>query len=198
MVREHWLGQIDEHSLSQRFLAGAVNFATLMPMRAIPFKHVCLLGMNDGEYPRSQPPLDFDLMGSDYRPGDRSRREDDRYLFLEALLSARQQLYISWVGRSQIDNSPMPPSVLVGQLRDHLAAGWRTQTGEPLLDALTTEHPLQPFSRRYFTQTTSDSPPRRDCSHTLTSGTLCTHRKAKANQERDQRRLNKIANSKVR
>ncbi|MGM0544366.1 MAG: exodeoxyribonuclease V subunit gamma [Pseudomonadota bacterium] len=150
MVREHWLAQIDEHSLSQRFLAGAVNFATLMPMRAIPFKRVCLLGMNDGEYPRSQPPLDFDLMGSDYRPGDRSRREDDRYLFLEALLSARDQLYISWVGRSQIDNTPLPPSVLVGQLRDHLAAGWGYDNDAPLLDALTTEHPLQPFSRAYF------------------------------------------------
>ena len=48
--------------------------------------------MTSSEYPRSQPPLDFDLMGSDYRPGDRSRREDDRYLFLEALLSARDQL----------------------------------------------------------------------------------------------------------
>ncbi|MYL22403.1 exodeoxyribonuclease V subunit gamma [Halomonas alkaliantarctica] len=150
MVREHWLAQIDEHSLSQRFLAGAVNFATLMPMRAIPFKRVCLLGMNDGEYPRSQPPLDFDLMGSDYRPGDRSRREDDRYLFLEALLSARDQLYVSWVGRSQIDNTTLPPSVLVGQLRDHLEAGWRIESGTPLLDALTTEHPLQPFSRAYF------------------------------------------------
>ncbi|WP_346795444.1 exodeoxyribonuclease V subunit gamma [Halomonas sp. Bachu 37] len=154
MVREHWLAQIDEHSLSQRFLAGAVNFATLMPMRAIPFKRVCLLGMNDGEYPRSQPPLDFDLMGSDYRPGDRSRREDDRYLFLEALLSARDQLYISWVGRSQIDNTALAPSVLVGQLRDHLEAGWQLETGAPLLDALTTEHPLQPFSRAYF----SDAP----------------------------------------
>ncbi|KPQ30823.1 exodeoxyribonuclease V subunit gamma [Halomonas sp. HL-93] len=157
MVREHWLAQIDEHSLSQRFLAGAVNFATLMPMRAIPFKRVCLLGMNDGEYPRSQPPLDFDLMGSDYRPGDRSRREDDRYLFLEALLSARDQLYISWVGRSQIDNTTLPPSVLVGQLRDHLAAGWHFEHDAPLLDTLTTEHPLQPFSRRYFEDSTESA-----------------------------------------
>ncbi|WP_311945313.1 exodeoxyribonuclease V subunit gamma [Halomonas piscis] len=150
MVREHWLSQVDEHSLSQRFLAGAVNFATLMPMRAIPFRRVCLLGMNDGDYPRSQPPLDFDLMGQDYRPGDRSRREDDRYLFLEALLSARDQLYISWKGRSQLDNEALPPSVLVGQLRDHLAAGWQAEGETPLLDALTTEHPLQPFSRAYF------------------------------------------------
>ncbi|MCE9681053.1 exodeoxyribonuclease V subunit gamma [Halomonas alkalisoli] len=155
VVREHWLGQIDEPSLSQRFMAGAVNFATLMPMRAIPFKRVCLLGMNDGDYPRSQPPMDFDLMSGDYRPGDRSRREDDRYLFLEALLSAREQLYVSWVGRSIVDNAEKPPSVLVGQLRDHLQAGWRIadkeeRNGSELVDSLTTAHPLQPFSRTYF------------------------------------------------
>jgi exodeoxyribonuclease V gamma subunit len=120
-------------------------------MRAIPFKLVCLLGMNDGDYPRAQPPLDFDLMGSDYRPGDRSRREDDRYLLLEALLSARDQLYISWVGRSIRDNSERPASVLIGQLRDHLASGWRlSQSDEDLLEAMTQEHPLQPFSARYF------------------------------------------------
>jgi exodeoxyribonuclease V gamma subunit len=154
VVREAWLAGLDEGRLSQRFLAGSVNFCTLMPMRAIPFKVVCLLGMNDGDYPRAQPPLDFDLMGSDYRPGDRSRREDDRYLLLEALLSARDQLYISWVGRSIRDNSERPASVLIGQLRDHLASGWQLadHAGEPdaLLHALTLEHPLQPFSARYF------------------------------------------------
>jgi len=151
VVREAWLAGLDQGRLSQRFLAGAVNFCTLMPMRAIPFKLVCLLGMNDGDYPRAQPPLDFDLMGSDYRPGDRSRREDDRYLLLEALLSARDQLYISWVGRSIRDNSERPASVLIGQLRDHLASGWRLHDAdEDLLEAMTQEHPLQPFSARYF------------------------------------------------
>lgn len=159
VVREAWLSGLDQGKLSQRFLAGSVNFCTLMPMRAIPFRVVCLLGMNDGDYPRAQPPLDFDLMASDYRPGDRSRREDDRYLLLEALLSARDQLYISWVGRSIRDNSERPASVLIGQLRDHLAVGWRLagakeglreNPGEQLLHALTQEHPLQPFSQRYF------------------------------------------------
>ncbi|MBK5340471.1 exodeoxyribonuclease V subunit gamma [Pseudomonas sp. TH49] len=151
VVREAWLAGLDQGRLSQRFLAGAVNFCTLMPMRAIPFKLVCLLGMNDGDYPRAQPPLDFDLMGSDYRPGDRSRREDDRYLLLEALLSARCQLYISWVGRSIRDNSERPASVLIGQLRDHLASGWRLiDEHQDLLSAMTEEHPLQPFSSRYF------------------------------------------------
>ena len=151
VVREAWLAGLDQGRLSQRFLAGAVNFCTLMPMRAIPFKRVCLLGMNDGDYPRAQPPLDFDLMGSDYRPGDRSRREDDRYLLLEALLSARDQLYISWVGRSIRDNSERPASVLIGQLRDHLASGWRLRDeDQDLLESMTQEHPLQPFSARYF------------------------------------------------
>nr|WP_239535150.1 exodeoxyribonuclease V subunit gamma [Dyella kyungheensis] len=160
IVREHWLKSMDESRLSQRFMGGAVSFCTLMPMRAIPFRVVCLLGMNDGDYPRRQAPADFDLMAQPghARPGDRSRREDDRYLFLEALASARDALYISWVGRNVRDNSVLPPSVLVGQLRGYVAAGWVRQgddaseprAGEHLLDAMTTVHPLQPFSRRYF------------------------------------------------
>ncbi|WP_263264524.1 exodeoxyribonuclease V subunit gamma [Pseudomonas sp. RIT-PI-S] len=150
VVREAWLAGLDQGGLNQRFLAGSVNFCTLMPMRAIPFEVVCLLGMNDGDYPRAQPPLDFDLMAADYRPGDRSRREDDRYLLLEALLSARRQLYISWVGRSIRDNTERPPSVLVGQLRDHIASGWDGTEPASLIDALSVEHPLQPFSARYF------------------------------------------------
>ena len=158
VVREHWLLQIDQGSMASPFFAGAVTFATLMPMRAIPFRRVALLGMNDGDYPRTRVPMDFDMMGQDYRPGDRSRREDDRYLFLEALLSAREHLYISWVGRSIRDNEERPPSVLVAQLRDHLAAGWRLQgderpgdaAGAALLARLTVEHRLQPFNSAYF------------------------------------------------
>ncbi|MEF8726797.1 MAG: exodeoxyribonuclease V subunit gamma [Accumulibacter sp.] len=164
VVGAHWLASLDAGGLTQRFFAGAITFATLMPMRAIPFRRVCLLGMNDGDYPRSRTATDFDLMAGDHRPGDRSRREDDRYLFLEALLSAREHLHISWVGRSINDNRPRPPSVLVGQLRDHLAAGWRLVAdsaaevahadaagpGAALLAALTVEHRLQPFSAEYF------------------------------------------------
>lgn len=156
--RDFLLARMKESSTSQRFLAGMVNFGTLMPMRAIPFKVVCLLGMNDGEFPRSHPPLDFDLMSGKglYRPGDRSRREDDRYLFLESLLSARQRLYVSYVGRDDRDNSERMPSVLVGQFRDYLKAGWCLDhagggnQNNDLLEAITCIHPLQAFSRDYF------------------------------------------------
>ena len=157
VVSVAWLEGFSAQGLAQRFLAGAVNFATLMPMRAIPFAQIHLLGMNDGDFPRQMIKQDFDLMATNYRPGDRSRRDDDRYLFLEALLSARQRLRISWVGHSVHDNSERAPSVLVGQLRDHLAAVWRVDAGaglvlagEAMLGAITVHHPLQPFSRRYL------------------------------------------------
>ncbi len=179
VVRDYFLEKMAVQGVSQKFLAGMVNFGTLMPMRAIPFRVVCLLGMNDGAFPRSHPPLDFDLMAEPgmYRPGDRSTREDDRYLFLEALLSARERFYLSHVGRDVRDNSERTPSVLVGQLRDYINAGWylepgcaepehresgcpepeRPEPGQPghedlnLVDYLTTVHPLQPFGRVYFT-----------------------------------------------
>ena len=148
VARSAWLEALKTPRLEQRFRAGGVTFCTLMPMRAIPFKAVCLLGMNDGDYPRRSPRADFDLMGLPgmSRPGDRSRRDDDRQLMLEALLSARQVLYVSWSGRSVRDNSEQPPSVLVSQLRDEIDLLWGKGTAE----RQTTVHPLQAFSRTYF------------------------------------------------
>jgi len=143
-----WLDALERPSLGRRFRGGGVTFCTLTPMRAIPFEVVCLLGMNDGDFPRRSPSSDFDLIvhPGQRRPGDRARRYDDRQLMLEALLSARQLLYLSWCGRSARDNSEQPPSVLVAQLRDYLNQGW----SESVVAERTTEHPLQAFSRRYF------------------------------------------------
>ena len=147
LVQSALLEQLDSPSLSSRFITGAINFATLMPMRAVPFKQIWLLGMNDDAYPRKRSFNDFDLIGYNYRPGDRSRRDDDRYLFLEALLSAREKLVISWHGRSIKDDTEQPPSVLVAQLRDYIAKAWPTKDW---LQELTTQYPLQPFSDQYF------------------------------------------------
>jgi exodeoxyribonuclease V gamma subunit len=163
VVREHWMAQLQQPAMQRRFFGGGVQFATLMPMRSIPFKCVCLLGMNDGDYPRSQTPRDFDLMSdaahagsapSHWRAGDRSRREDDRYLFLEALLSARDKLYISWQGRRTTDHEIKPPSVLVAQLMDYLNAVWtgRNDPGEHMPACVAPLQPLQAFSPTYFTQ----------------------------------------------
>jgi exodeoxyribonuclease V gamma subunit len=151
---------IQENGVGQRFLAGYVNFCTLMPMRSIPFKMVCLLGMNDSDYPRQSVPMGFDLMRlAPAKRGDRSRRLDDRYLFLEALLSAREQLYFSYQGFSQKDNSPMAPSILLSELMEYCQQGFClsgqwvldvADTEKNLLAHLTVKHKLQPFNQAYF------------------------------------------------
>ncbi|GAA3552009.1 exodeoxyribonuclease V subunit gamma [Zobellella aerophila] len=159
VVADHFSQALNNQRSGQRFLAGQVNFCTLMPMRSIPFAMVCLLGMNDGVYPRSLAPMGFDLMAEDNRKGDRSRRDDDRYLFLEALLSAQQRLYISYVGMSQQDNSPKVPSVLLTELLDYIGQGFvpeghQQEDGDTsyrsTLARLTRAHPLTPYSHRYF------------------------------------------------
>lgn len=145
--------------VSQRFLAGQVNFCTLMPMRSIPFNVVCLLGMNDGVYPRSVPPEGFDLMNGRTRPGDRSRRDDDRYLFLEAMLSAEDVLYISYVGRSIQDNSERVPSVLVSELLEYCQQNYvlegdvtkmADESAKCLQEHLVQAHAMVPFSTDSF------------------------------------------------
>ena len=152
--------QLNEKGVGQRFLAGYVNFCTLMPMRSIPFKMVCLLGMNDADYPRQSVPVGFDLMRfSPAKRGDRSRRLDDRYLFMEALLSARECLYISYIGINQKDSGKLSPSILVSELLEYCEQGYAL-SGELVLapkiscqnlrQHLTTKHALQPFSPQYF------------------------------------------------
>jgi exodeoxyribonuclease V gamma subunit len=101
--------------------------------------------MNTAAFPRENTPLGFDLMARFPRPGDRSRRRDDKYLFLEALVSAARVFYISYVGQSVQDNSDIPPSVIVSELIDTIEDSY----GIPAVD-LVVRHPLQAYSPRYF------------------------------------------------
>ncbi|MEN9849251.1 MAG: hypothetical protein RL368_1991, partial [Pseudomonadota bacterium] len=111
--------------LSTHFLTGSVTFCAMLPMRSIPFKVICLLGMNDQDYPRPQKHAGFDLIADHPKPGDRSRRNSDCYLFLEALLSARQHFYMSYVGHSIREEANFPPSVLVNELQDYIRKGFQ-------------------------------------------------------------------------
>ena len=141
-----WLERrLESRSFGSGFISGGVTFCAMVPMRSIPFKIVCLIGMNSGAFPRQSRRLGFDRMAAAPRPGDRNRRDDDKYLFLEALISARDRLYISYVGRSIQDNTPLPPSVLVSELVDTLVEDYGVDDA-----ALITRHPLQAFSPAYF------------------------------------------------
>ena len=149
---QEWIDKhLDTQQTQMRFMGNGVTFCGMVPMRSIPFKVVCLIGMNDGSYPRRQATHGFDLMAqSTKRQGDRSQRDEDRYLFLESLLSAQSHFYISYIGASIVDNSAIPPSVLVSDVRDVLRLSFETTQGDDIWQQILTEHPLQAFSRRYF------------------------------------------------
>ncbi|OOR98323.1 exodeoxyribonuclease V subunit gamma [Haemophilus paracuniculus] len=138
---------LDIQSNHLNFLAGKVNFCTLLPMRAIPFKVVCLLGMNEQDFPRQQRTNSFDLMQYSYRKGDRSKRDDDRYLFLEALLSAQQIFYVSYIGNSLKDNKEKLPSVLLSQLQDFIIEHLADKSD---FERIFTRHSMTIFSQDNF------------------------------------------------
>lgn len=156
LLRDELAQRLDQARISQRFLAGPVNICTLMPMRSIPFKVVCLLGMNDGIYPRTLSPLGFDLMSQKPIRGDRSRRDDDRYLFLEALMSADQKLYISYIGRSIQDNSERYPSVLVQELVDYVGQS-HCLAGDEALNCDESERRVKAHITHYHTRMPFDA-----------------------------------------
>jgi len=129
------------------FISRGITFCSMLPMRSIPFKMICLVGMDDEAYPRESQNLEFDLIAKAPKPGDRSRRKDDRYLFLETLLSAREILYISYIGQDIQDNSTIPPSVLVTELIDYINRNMDTYG---VKQGLVTTHHLQAFNPEYF------------------------------------------------
>jgi exodeoxyribonuclease V gamma subunit len=131
------------------FMGGGVTFCSMLPMRSIPMRVVCLAGMNDSQFPRTSRQPGFSLMSGARRRGDRSLRDEDRYLFLEALMSAGERFYISYDGQSKIDNSPVTPSILVSELQDYVSRCF-VSADDGKTPKILSRHRLQGFSEAYF------------------------------------------------
>ncbi|WP_186125638.1 exodeoxyribonuclease V subunit gamma [Burkholderia gladioli] len=134
---------------------GGVTFSSLTSLRGLPYRVVCLVGMDDGVLPSLARADEFDLMAVFAKLGDRQRRDDERNLFLDLLLAARDRLLITYTGRSIRDNAPLPPAALVDELLDYVAEvtagpGAAPAAIEAARRAFVIEHPLQPFSADYF------------------------------------------------
>ncbi|HEN21015.1 MAG TPA: exodeoxyribonuclease V subunit gamma, partial [Desulfobacteraceae bacterium] len=149
VIRYFLMQNFEKEAFFSGYITGGITFCAMLPMRSIPFKVICLVGMNNDAYPRQTRQTGFDLIAEYPRAGDRSRRDDDRYLFLESILSAREKLYISHVGQSIQDNSIIPPSVLVSELLDYVEQGFEIP-GENILENIVTKHRLQAFNPEYF------------------------------------------------
>ncbi|HET6527961.1 MAG TPA: exodeoxyribonuclease V subunit gamma [Balneolaceae bacterium] len=134
-----------EKQQSGGFRGQGVTFCPTAPLRNISFKVIGMLGMNEGAFPSMKSQPEFDLIHSNPKPGDRSPASDERYLFLETLLSAKQTLLISYVGQSNMQDSHFPPSVVVSELLHFMEDEYEIEAGQ-----LITKHRLQAFSPRYF------------------------------------------------
>ncbi len=148
VVRAQLLATLEEPKTRDGYLRGVITCCALKPLRSVPFRVICLLGMNDGVFPRADRAEAFDLMAARRKPGDRSVRNDDRYLFLETVLAAREVLYFSYLGQSQADEHSYPPSVAIGELLDALDRSFEFE--ESSRTALVRKHRLQAFSAAYF------------------------------------------------
>src|SRR5690606_25783584 len=153
-VRAHFGAVLGEADVRAPLLAGGVSIARMVPMRLLPFRVICVLGMNDGEFPRRDPApglnrLTVELGTDRRRPGDRSTRGHDRFLVLPLFTAARDVVYESWQGADPRDGSRREPSVLVSELID-AAAGQHAPEAGDVAEALVVRHPLQPFSAEAF------------------------------------------------
>ena len=120
------------------FRTGHLTICTLVPMRSVPHRVVCLLGLDDGEFPRKSPQDGDDLLLDDPHIGDRDARIEDRQLLLDALLAAQDRLIVTYTGNDERTNVVRPPAVPVGELLDVVGR------------EVVVRHPLQPFDPRNF------------------------------------------------
>lgn len=151
IIQEYLDHHFSQPDPGRQFMVGQVTFCSMLPMRSIPFKVIAVLGLNDGDFPRQRKPQAFDLMQqTPSRVGDRSRRGDDRYLFLEALISARDTLYLSYQGRNIKNNSERQPSLVLKELMSYLddAYGWQSDVSKDNTDIR--QLPMQAFSEKNY------------------------------------------------
>ena len=152
-----WLRMLEgRFSLSEAgkdYLAGGVTVCAMVPMRSIPFRVVCLLGMDEDAYPRQGARPRYDLMAGEPEDGDVEPRRDDRALLLETLLSTRQRLEIFTTSRAPRDGTRRPPAVPISELLDVVE-----QMSPGARKAVVVEHPLQPHDPRVFAERRSFDP----------------------------------------
>jgi exodeoxyribonuclease V gamma subunit len=126
--------------------SGALTISALEPMRAIPYRVIVLMGLDAGLFPRPGDRPAFHLMEGQRQLGDPHPADQDRYVLMEALLSARDHLLLSWSCRDDRTGAELPPSGPVRQWLQWLA----DQLDPDAIGQLLVEHAANPLDRRNF------------------------------------------------
>jgi exodeoxyribonuclease V gamma subunit len=132
------------------FRTGTITVCTMLPMRSVPHRVICLLGVDDGVFPRRPREDGDDLVAVEEWIGDRSGPSEDRQLLLDAVMAAEERLIVVYGGRDPRTGAVRPPAVPIGELLDAVDHTVRSPDAAPVRDHITTIHPLQPFDARNF------------------------------------------------
>ena len=133
------------------FRTGHLTVCTLVPMRSVPHRVVCLLGLDDGAFPRRCRP-------------QRRRHPARRPAWSATAIRARRiarccstrcspharRLIVTFTGNDERTNAPRPPAVVVGELLEVVDATARCEDGAGARERVLIHHPLQPFDERNF------------------------------------------------
>jgi exodeoxyribonuclease V gamma subunit len=141
------VASLEADSRSSLFINDGITFCSLIPMRSIPFRVVAMLGMDNDNFPRKEKIVNFNLIHKKHELGDRNIKDNDKHLFLETILSAKDYLFMSYVGKSVSDNTDKPASILVDELIDYIASG--VTEGISVRSKIVIQQPLHSFSRKY-------------------------------------------------
>jgi exodeoxyribonuclease V gamma subunit len=151
VIKEYLDKAVSESGSGKDFVSGSLTFCEMLPMRSIPGRVICILGMNDSAFPRKSRALSFDLTSESPKRGDRSVRDEDRYLFLETLVSARDNLYLSYTGQSLSSNNLLNPSVVISELIEYINEFYDVENSvEKTADYIFKTHRIQPYNPVYF------------------------------------------------
>jgi exodeoxyribonuclease V gamma subunit len=131
------------------FFRGGITISSLTPLRGVPHRVVCLLGMDETAFAAGSPDGD-DLTGADPHLGDRDRKADTRQSLLETVLATRERLVVILSGHSVVTNRPIPAAVVVSELTDVVADTLAPGVRVAALARLTVTHPRQSFDERNF------------------------------------------------
>ena len=147
IARDYLKLRLESGGLGRAWHPGYVTFTGMVALHQFPYKVVAMIGLNDGSLPGRTPVTAFDLLSKNHQPGDRIRRQADRQMFLDYLVTTEDVLHISYTGLKQTDNKKLAPSVMVTALIDNLKR-WSRKSG--VQAPIEIDHRLQPFHSSYF------------------------------------------------
>ncbi len=148
-VRRLFEGQLEKSVGRPDYFRGGVTFTSMTPLRWVPFRVVCILGMDQTAFGSAAAAVD-DLVAAAPRPGDRDPRAEARQALLEAVLACGDHLMVVRDGQDVRTNQEVPRSVVAAELFDAVVALAAPDQRASLADGLEVSHPRHSFDERCF------------------------------------------------